>query len=177
VGRLAAYIAHEINNPLESLTNLLYLSRTADSPEAREQSPEKAKLELHRLSVISNQTLRLHKQSTSRRPMMGEDLVESVLSMYQVRTNNCRVEVERRMRARTPVVCFDGEIRQVLGNLVSNAIDALPPTGGLLLIRTREGRQWHSGRKGLIFTIADTGEGMSEQTRAKIFHPFFHHQG
>jgi signal transduction histidine kinase len=60
---------------------------------------------------------------------------------------------------------------------VGNAIDALPPTGGRLLIRTREGRHWHSGRKGLIFTVADTGEGMSEQTREKIFHPFFTTKG
>ena len=73
-------------------------------------------------------------------------------------------------------MCFEGDIRQVLNNLIGNAIDAMP-RGGHLLIRNREGTHWPTGRKGLVFTVADTGAGMGRQTLARIFDPFFTTKG
>jgi PAS domain S-box-containing protein len=173
VGRLASSIAHEINNPLESVTNLLYLAReTAVNPETKEYLSI-ADRELRRVAVIANQTLRFHKQSSKPQWITCEDLIGSAISVYQGRLVNSNVEVERRKRAKLPVLCFEGEIRQVLSNLIINAIDAMHPHGGLLLIRSREGTDWQAGRKGLILTVADTGSGMSSDTATKIFEPFF----
>jgi PAS domain S-box-containing protein len=173
VGRLASSIAHEINNPLESVTNLLYLARvTAINPETKEYL-EIADRELRRVSVIANQTLRFHKQSSRPQLITYEDLIGSAISVYQGRLANSNVEVEKHTRSVRPVLCFEGEIRQVLSNLIANAIDAMHPSGGRLLMRSREGTDWKTGRKGLILTVADTGSGMSPDATAKIFEPFF----
>ncbi len=174
VGRLASSIAHEINNPLEAVTNLLYLAqRSAVSPTAQ-QYLEAAEVELQRVSAIANQTLRFHRQSTNPRPAKAEDLIGGTLPLYQGRLTNSRVTIERRDRVRRPFMCFDGEIRQVLSNLIGNAIDAMSATrGGRLLIRSREATDWTAGRKGVVLTVADTGPGMSAHTLSRIFEPFF----
>ncbi len=175
-GRLAASIAHEINNPLESVTNLLYLARNAEDTGTIHFYLDTAERELRRVSVISNQTLRFYKQSTNPRPVAAEDLIESVLSIYQGRTVNARIQVETRMRAKGLTECFEGEIRQVLSNLVGNAIDAMPE-GGLLLLRSRTGTNWKSDEAGLIITVADTGSGMSQVVRKKLFDAFYTTKG
>jgi PAS domain S-box-containing protein len=177
VGRLAASIAHEINNPLESVTNLLYLARSSEDATEIQNYLDIAERELRRVSVISNQTLRFYKQSTSPRPVTCEDLFESVLSIYQGRIVNSRVTVEKRKRTKKPVLCFEGEIRQVLNNLVGNAIDAMHPAGGRLLVRSREATNWKTGQRGLSLTVADTGPGMSPSVMKKMFDAFFTTKG
>ena len=160
VGRLAASIAHEINNPLESVTNMLYLARTSQGISEIQEYLNMAERELRRVAVISSQTLRFYKQSTNPTAISAENLFESVLSIYQARIVNSRVQVEKRDRTTRTVECFEGEIRQVLNNLVGNAIDALHPMGGRLLLRSRDGFDWRTGRRGLVLTVADTGPGM-----------------
>jgi signal transduction histidine kinase len=173
VGRLASSIAHEINNPLEAVTNLIYLAQQAAvSPEAKKHLAS-AEVELRRVSAIANQTLRFHRQSTNPMPVTSEGLIDATLPLYQGRIVNAQVKIERRDRARCPVTCFDGEIRQVLSNLIANAIDELHGKGGRLLIRTRESTDWTTNRKGVAFTVADTGSGMSPATQSRIFEPFF----
>jgi len=177
VGRLASSIAHEINNPLEAVTNLLYLAQQAAvSPEAK-QYMEKAEVELRRVTAIANQTLRFHRQSTSQKPVTSGELIDATLLLYQGRLTNSRVKLERRERTQRAVTCFDGEIRQVLSNLVGNAIDAMANANGRLLVRSRKGWHWPTGRRGVVLTVADTGAGMSPQTRAKIYEPFFTTKG
>jgi signal transduction histidine kinase len=177
VGRLASSIAHEINNPLEAVTNLIYLAQQAAIvPEAKKYL-ETAEIELRRVSVIANQTLRFHRQTTKAKPTSAAELIEDTLPVYQGKLTNSNVHLERRDRSSLHVTCFDGEIRQVLSNLVANAIDAMSPAGGRLLIRNREGTDWRSGRKGIILTIADTGAGISPNTQNKIFDPFFTTKG
>ena len=173
VGRLAASIAHEINNPLESVTNLLYLARGSKTFSEVQEYLETADRELRRASAISNQTLRSYKQSTNPTAVTCEELFESVFSIYQGRLVNARVEVEKRKRAKKAVYCFEGEIRHVLNNLVGNSVDAMHPSGGRLLLRSAEGPEWSSGRRGLILTVADTGPGMSPQVAKKIFEAFY----
>jgi signal transduction histidine kinase len=177
VGRLASSIAHEINNPLAAVTNLIYLAQeVAVSPEAR-QYLATADVELRRVSAIANQTLRFHRQSTKPRPVTCEELIDATLPLYQSRLNNARVRIEKRDRTRCPVTCLDGEIRQVLSNLAGNAIDAMNQKGGRLLIRSREGTDWATGRRGVVLTVADTGSGMSPYTLSRIFEPFFTTKG
>ncbi len=177
VGRLASSIAHEINNPLEALTNLVYLARHSSDPEEVRSYLHTAEREVRRMSAITNQTLRFHKQSSNPQEVMADSLVESVLSIFQGRIVNSGVRVEQRLRAKSPIRCFEGEVRQVISNLVSNALDAMSPGQHCLVLRSMEGRNWATGEKGVVITVSDTGSGMSAETLAKLFDPFFTTKG
>lgn len=177
VGRLASSIAHEINNPLEVVTNLLYLSLGSfDLPEIKEYL-EAAEKEVQRISVIANQTLEFHKQSSTPEAVPCESLVCGSLVLYQGRLLNAQARVDQRQRAKRLAHCIGGEIRQVLNNLIGNAIDALPRAGGRILLRSRDATDWNSGRAGVVLTVADTGSGMSSETQAKVFEAFFSTKG
>jgi PAS domain S-box-containing protein len=177
VGRLASSIAHEINNPLESITNLLYLSQgNADMAEVQTYL-EIAQREIGRISVIASQTLQFHKQSSTPVAVRCAELIGGSLALYQGRVVNGHIAVEQRQRARRAALCVEGEIRQVLNNLIGNAIDALPPQEGRILIRSRDATDWKQGKAGVMLTVADSGTGMSPQTQAKIFDPFFTTKG
>jgi signal transduction histidine kinase len=173
VGRLASSIAHEINNPLEAVTNLLYLAQRSASPQETRKYLTTAESELQRVSVIASQTLRFHRQSTFPRAVTPSELIDGTLPLYQGRLNNGQVSIHRRERAHEPIVCLEGEIRQVLSNLIGNAIDATKAAGGRLILRTRNATDWQTGRRGVVFTVADTGSGMSPRTLSRIFEPFF----
>jgi PAS domain S-box-containing protein len=176
VGRLASSIAHEINNPLESVMNLIYLARQyATNPDAQ-GFLDTADQEIRRVSIIANQTLRFHKQPSNPQAVGCSELISSVLGIYQGKLRNAGIKVEMQYRAELPIVCFEGDIRQVLNNLVGNAIDAMP-NGGRLLLRCRKAIHWPTGGKGLVLTIADTGAGMDSEVLPKIFQPFFTTKG
>ncbi len=177
VGRLASSIAHEINNPLESVTNLLYLAQGSEDIREARVYLATAEAELRRASAITSQTLRFHKQATRPREVSGEDLVAGAMVGYYSRIRNANIQLEVRHASSQRVTCFDGEIRQVLSNLIGNALDAMQNTPGRLLIHSREGHNWKSGRKGVIVTVADTGIGMSRRTVAKVFEAFFTTKG
>jgi PAS domain S-box-containing protein len=171
VGRLASSIAHEINNPLEAVTNLLYLSaQTATTPDVRKYLAM-AQQELARVSNIATQTLRFHRQSTNPRETSLQDLFENVLSLFQGRIGGAGISIDRQYRTDRKIVAFGGDLRQVFANLVSNALDA-SPRGGRIVIRLRDGCDG-SGNPGVRVTIADPGTGMSPETRRHIFEPFF----
>ncbi len=174
VGRLASSIAHEINNPLESVMNLIYLARHA--PADAERYLEIADQEIRRVSIIANQTLRFHKQASKPQAATSADLFSTVMSIYEGRLRNARVRVEKRFRTDEPVVCFQGDVRQVLNNLVGNALEAMP-FGGRLLIRSRKGRDWKTQKPGLVLTIADNGAGIPPAVRKHIFDAFFTTKG
>jgi signal transduction histidine kinase len=177
VGRLASSIAHEINNPLAAVTNLIYLAQqSAVDPDSKRYLGS-AEVELRRVSAIANQTLRFHRQSTKPKQVTGAELIDATIPLYQGRSLNAHVTVERRDRGSHPVTCFEGEILQVLSNLIGNGIDAMAPTGGRLLIRSREATEWRTGRKGIVLTVGDTGCGMSPHTLARMFEPFFTTKG
>jgi PAS domain S-box-containing protein len=175
-GRLAASIAHEINNPLESVTNLLFLLSMHEpmDPEAM-AFIETAQGELARVSEITQQMLRFYRQSTFPTSTQVPEVLDAVVSLYQPRMVHLGIEVVRKFGAVPPVFGFGGELRQLFANLIGNAIDAMPD-GGKLILRTRAGSGLHpdgSWGNGLRVSVADTGMGMSEETRRRIFEAFF----
>ena len=176
VGRLASSIAHEINNPLEAVTNLLYIARGSRDVEEIHQALDLADQEVRRMTVITNQTLRFHRQSTLPQDITCLDLFSTVLVMYESKIKNLGIQVEKRKRANKPVRIFEGDIRQVLNNLIGNAIDAMK-AGGRLLVRSREATRWSTGQKGLILTVADTGSGMPHEVASRIFEAFYTTKG
>jgi PAS domain S-box-containing protein len=177
VGRLASSIAHEINNPLESVTNLIFLALGSAVNAETRQYLATAEVELRRVAAITNQTLRFHRQSTAPQFTTARALISSTLAIYQGRLANTGIVVTRRDRGDRQVCCFEGEVRQVLNNLIGNAIDAMYGMGGKLIIRSREGTLWDVGTRGIVITIADQGPGMSRETAARVFEPFFTTKG
>jgi len=170
VGRLASSIAHEINNPLEAVTNLLYLSENAPSlPESRRYLAA-AQQELTRVSNIATQTLRFHRQSTNPRETSLQELFESVLTLFQGRINGAGITIERRYDTDRRITAFEGDLRQVFANLISNSLDA-SVRGGKITIHVRDGKNRCS--EGVRVAVADSGTGMSPETRRRIFEPFF----
>jgi signal transduction histidine kinase len=177
VGRLAASIAHEINNPLESVTNLLYLARqNQDSSAQVKEYLDVAELELARVSHIVSHTLKFHRQSTRPTSLTPAELLAPTLGLYAGRLSGAGIKVSIEHETEETVTCFDGEIRQVLSNLVSNAMDAMR-TGGRLRVRSRKSRSWKSGASGVRITIADTGHGMPEDVRKRIYEAFYTTKG
>jgi PAS domain S-box-containing protein len=176
-GRLAASIAHEINNPLEAVTNLLYLAKHSDSAENVQSFVEAAEHELRRVAIITNQTLRFHKQSTNPERIHPSELIETVLSVHERRLKSGNITAELRHDPSEPIVCLAGDVRQVLNNLVSNSIEAMDGVGGRLLVRTHASRNWQTGQSGFVFTVADTGSGIPLEKIRHIFEPFFTTKG
>ena len=173
VGRLASSISHEINNPLESVTNLLYIIGMDDSlPTELRDYLNTAQEELARVSQIATQTLRFHRQAANPTEVTPAALVDAVLDLYHGRLFNSGIQVETRYQTVAPIICFENDLRQVLNNLIANAIDAMEG-GGRLLARAHSSRDPQTGRPRVRISIADTGHGMSRATQARIFDPFF----
>ena len=173
-GRLAASIAHEINNPLEAITNVLYLLKNfcgLEDPALNYVSM--AEHEVKRMTEITQQTLRFYRQSTSPTRANMAELLDSVLTLYHGRIHGLGLQVERDYDPEMDLFCFAGEVRQVVANLVGNAIDA-SGNGGRLLVRARRSQHWRrEGETGVRFTVADTGAGIEPAVRTRIFEPFF----
>jgi signal transduction histidine kinase/HAMP domain-containing protein len=173
-GRLAASIAHEINNPLEAITNLLFLLRSyCGLQDPALNYVVMAEHEARRISEITQQTLRFYRQSTLPGRVKTGELLDSVLSLYPARINSLKLQVERRSDPELDLFCYAGELRQVFANLVGNAIDASSARGRLIL-RARPSRNWKDpAQRGIRFVVADTGSGMEPAVRQRIFEAFF----
>ncbi len=177
VGRLASSISHEINNPLEAITNLLYLiSQNEELPPDMKIYVHLAQSELSRVSQIATQTLRFHRQTAKPTWVTPGELIDAVLNLYHGRLSNSGIRVESLYSTETRVLCFENDIRQVLNNLIANAIDAMRG-GGRLVVRAHDALEHSSGRQGVRLTIADTGHGMPEEVRTRLFQPFYTTKG
>jgi two-component system NtrC family sensor kinase len=178
LGRLMATIVHEINNPLESITNLLYLME--QQPGAMEQNAQYLKLaqrELDRVVQISKQTLTFSRETARPVRVQLADLTEEVLVLYARKIEDRNIRVVRQYGPVDPVTVFPGEMRQVLSNLVANAVEA-SEANGCLTLRIRSARSWSdSAVRGARLSIADNGSGISQDVRDRLGEPFFTTKG
>ena len=178
IGRLTGSIAHEINNPLESITNLLFLMEHEEGLPARVRDYlTMAQKELERVVQISKQTLNFYRDPTSPVPIRLSALLDEVLVLYARKISDKQLQVIRRFGSEEPLVVFPGELRQVFSNLVANAIEASAVRGKLFL-RIHKSRFWgDSGIVGMRVTIADNGTGMTAEVSRRIGEAFFTTKG
>ncbi|HWR14195.1 MAG TPA: PAS domain S-box protein [Terriglobales bacterium] len=170
-GRLAATIAHEINNPLEAVTNLLYLVKTDQGlSESGRQFLSQAEQELSRVAHITRQTLGFYRDSVGPIRISIQEVIEDVLQLYSKKLILHRVEITRDYRGDSIITALAGEIRQVFSNLIGNAVDAMQ-NGGRLILKTRTYSS--NGHGGIRIMVADSGVGISRQNMMQVFEPFF----
>jgi len=178
IGRLTATIAHEINNPLEAVSNVLYLlQNTPGMKEEAHHYLDIAQQEMNRIAHIVKQTLGFHRESPAPVPIDMKTLVDSVIDLHRHKMERAGVSLEKRYELAGVVPGFPGEMRQVFSNLIGNALDALS-RGGKVIVRVRATRDYQSGdRCGVRVTVADNGSGISRENRSRLFEPFFTTKG
>lgn len=173
-GRLAHIIAHEINNPLEAMSNLLYLTQQNTPAENPAHGyVEQASEELLRISRITKQVLAYHRESKHPIPTRADELLESSLAMFRAQMLSSRIELIPDIDCSSLVAVHPGEIRQVFGNLIANSLDAIGPDGGRLRIRCNDTTDVRSGTKGVRFLFSDTGAGIPAEVYPRIFEAFY----
>jgi signal transduction histidine kinase len=172
-GRLAASVAHEINNPLEAVANLLFLITLADSAEAAREHAQQGIDQVMRISQITQQTLKFHRQTGAPKIIRLSEILEAVLDLFRGKLHSAGISVETRIEREEAVACMPSETQQIFANLVTNAIDAVP-RGGRLVVRLRPSRDWRGrAADGMRVTFCDSGQGMDRRIMRRIFEPFF----
>jgi PAS domain S-box-containing protein len=170
-GRLTAAIAHEINNPLEAITNLLYLARR--DPARADQHLEMAEREVERIADIAQQTLGYVRDFSDARPVKVSLALEEVLQLYTLKLNSKKIQTKKEFDGACEVLGFDGELRQLFSNLIVNAADAMQE-GGCLRLRVAPVHEWSGDhRPGVRVIFADNGSGILPEDRARVFEPFY----
>lgn len=175
LGRMAATIAHEINNPLEAIMNLIYLARTnAGDQDAVANLMSAAESELVRVSHIARQTLGFYRENASATSVSLNELAAEAMRIYEPRCSAVNIRLEAELKSTRNVVIRKGEIMQVLSNLLANSIYAMPAGGRLLISTDDEDRpEGH----GVVLTVADTGTGIQPEHLPRIFEAFFTTRG
>lgn len=176
LGRMAATISHEINNPLAALTNLLYLARRTEGlpDEARELISE-ADAELQRVAHITRQSLGFYRESTAPVKANVSALVESAIDLLKGKIRIKGACVEKQWRFPGVVTAVPGELRQVFSNLLANSLDAVDGQG-VIKVRVSE-CTFAGGRTGVRVTLSDNGKGIEEVGRMRIFEPLYTTKG
>ena len=173
-GRMAATIAHEINNPLESVMNLIYLARVhGDLDNPATEYLMTAEKEIERVSRIARQTLGYYRDNGSAARLFLHDLVQDVLKIFYPRMRALGIRVECRFDDPQLVEANRGELLQVLSNIIGNSIDAMA-SGGLLDIHVAK---THSPEAGVRVVICDQGIGIRQEDLPRVFEPFFTTKG
>jgi PAS domain S-box-containing protein len=170
-GRLSSTLAHEINNPLQAVASLVYLSRTMPGlPDAVEQQLSLAEKELQRVAHLAQQTLGFYRESRATDVVDMPELLESVISLYSNKLKSKAIRVERHLGECPQVRGSSGELRQVISNLLANAIDAVHNQGTIAITL---GSLEQAGQTMFHILIEDDGPGISPEYRADLFEPFF----
>jgi len=177
-GRLSATIAHEIRNPLDTVSNLIYLLRHEQTVgPSSAQYLEMASDELARIAQITGQLLTFHREARAPVEVDLTDVVQSVLVLHAPQIKRAHIKVEQHLETARAVRGFPGELRQVFSNLVGNAVDAMPH-GGKLILHLRESSLGSDpARKGVRVTVLDTGAGIPLGVRRNLFAPFYTTKG
>jgi protein-histidine pros-kinase len=171
-GRLVATIAHEINNPLDALANVMHLLKKSSSlDEDAAELVDLAQREVLRLSNISRQTLAPHRETKLPVVTRLSELLDDVYAMYRPRLQAAKIEVERNYQIAGEVTIYPSELRQVFTNLLTNAIDAIGQKGRIT-ISIEQGPA-----NAIVVRVRDTGTGIPEENRKLIFEPFFSTKG
>jgi PAS domain S-box-containing protein len=171
LGRLAATVAHEINNPLDVLNNIFYLLEQQPLSDRARELILQGEAEVKCIAEITNATLRYSRSSPQPTEISLRDVLDNVLSMHAGQIRNRDVQVVKRYRTEGRVIARASEMRQVFANLVGNALDALPDGGKLRISLTPRSDY------GYFVAIADHGTGMPPSVRQYIFEPFFTTKG
>lgn len=177
-GRLAHIIAHEINNPLEAMSNLLYLAEASvrNAEETRLYIEQAAK-ELVRISQITKQVLAYHRESTEPIVTRADELLHGVLAMFRAHIMAHKVRLDVNLKCSAQIFAQPGELRQVFSNLITNALDAMDREGGTLRVRCTKTLDWKSKRTGVRIIFSDSGSGVPDSVLANIFEAFFTTKG
>jgi two-component system CheB/CheR fusion protein len=172
VGRMAATVAHEINNPLEAVTNLVYLAKSSAVREDVREYLDGIEEELDRISHITKQTLGFYRESIAPSAIRVGPILDPLVSFFGARARNKGIEIRPEIRQDPEIYAVAGEIRQLIANLLSNSIDAVN-SGGLILIRVDAARFSGQSSPGIRIAVADSGVGIPPSIRPKLFEPFF----
>ena len=178
IGRLSATIAHEIQNPLDAVTNLLYLiEQTGGLPSAVGEYAHLAQEEVARISQITRQLLSFNREAPQPAPVDVSGVIENVIGLFGPKLASAGVTVKTDYETRGKVFGLPGELRQVFSNLIGNAVEATPK-GGRIQVRVMDGVDWlDPSRHGVRVIIADNGSGIPSSARAGLFTPFFTTKG
>jgi signal transduction histidine kinase len=173
-GRLAHIIAHEINNPLEAMSNLLFLAQNDPSiTNAGRSYLDQSNRELERISQITKQILAYHRESKHPLAARADELLEDVLAMFRAHMISHRVNIATRVATTELVNVHPGEIRQAFGNLVANALDAIGNHGGQLRVHCLPAFDSKSRSRGVRFLFSDSGPGIPTDVSPHIFDAFY----
>jgi len=176
-GRLSATIAHEIRNPLDTVSNLVYLLQHESPSATQAQYLSLASEELTRIAQITSQLLTFHRESRSPVAVNLNEVLESVLVLFAPQIKQNRVQIDKRFEATKNVRGFPGELRQVFSNLVGNAVEATPPGGNLVLHTRVSSLASNPAVKGVRVTVLDNGSGIPAGVRKNLFAPFYTTKG
>jgi signal transduction histidine kinase len=177
--RLASTMAHEINNPLGAITNLIYLlAPLQSSPEAQAYIATLDQ-QVIGLSRIATQMLKFHRDNNQPAEFKLEELVREVANFYRPQAERQGIVVDQRLETEGIIVGYSGEIVQVVTNLLLNALEATP-SGGKIILHLYPAPPWLCevrGQCGYCLSVADTGSGIDPQHYARLFEPFFTTKG
>jgi PAS domain S-box-containing protein len=172
-GRLAAAIAHEVNNPLEGLVNLVYLARSEDDLAQIRRHLADADRELQRIAHITRQSLGFYRENSYPTQFRPDVVTREVVEFYSFRAAAARVELNVAIKTEQKVWGNPGELRQVISNLIANSLDACE-AGASIYVRVHASRDWRgAGSDGVRVVVADTGCGIAVDNLHRIFEPFF----
>src|SRR5580698_2099941 len=168
-GRMAATIAHEINNPLEAVMNLMYLIRPMIADPAGISYFQSVETELGRVSHIAKQTLGYYREHAAASSASLADIVVHAITIYEPRCTATGIEIRKALKSSRRVVLRRGEMIQVVSNLIMNSIYAMQ-AGGVLSISVEDAVE---SPDGIVLTIQDNGDGIAEADLPRVFEAFF----
>lgn len=180
-GRLAATLAHEIHNPLDSVVNLLYLMKNGSTPEETSEFLDLARSELDRVTQISRAMLGMYRESKTPIELDLKDLLDSILLLLQRQITQAGITLQKNLSENVKISGYPAELRQVFTNLLTNAMDASTP-GSTIEVSLRctpslDGQGTRKNRSGVTVSVVDHGPGIPSETIKHLFQPFFTTKG